>query len=142
MASLEKVRFLVVDDNLHMQEMVKSVLRGLGATSVFTAGSGDEAFAQMHDHYIDIIILDYRLGEDSGVDFMRTLRTDPRSPAPQTPVIMLTAHTERSRVEAARDAGVNEFCTKPLTVSELDAQGDRGGRPAAAVHPLGHLHRP
>jgi DNA-binding response OmpR family regulator len=32
---------------------------------------------------------------------------------------MLTAHSERSRVLAARDAGANEFCCKPVTAIEL-----------------------
>ncbi len=32
---------------------------------------------------------------------------------------MLTAHSEQSRVIAARDAGVNEFCSKPVTANEL-----------------------
>jgi hypothetical protein len=32
---------------------------------------------------------------------------------------MLTAHSEKSRVEVARDAGVTEFCTKPVTAAEM-----------------------
>jgi DNA-binding NarL/FixJ family response regulator len=32
---------------------------------------------------------------------------------------MLTAYAERSKVEAARDAGVTEFCAKPVTATEL-----------------------
>jgi DNA-binding response OmpR family regulator len=32
---------------------------------------------------------------------------------------MLTSHSERTKVEAARDAGVSEFCAKPVTAAEL-----------------------
>jgi DNA-binding response OmpR family regulator len=32
---------------------------------------------------------------------------------------MLTAHSEKARVEAARDAGATEFCTKPVTAAEM-----------------------
>ena len=32
---------------------------------------------------------------------------------------MLTAHSEKNRVEAARDAGASEFCAKPVTAAEM-----------------------
>lgn len=38
---------------------------------------------------------------------------------PYLPVIMITGHSERSRVIEARDAGVNEFVVKPLTARAL-----------------------
>ena len=117
--SLEKVRFLVVDDNLHVINIVKAVLRGLGAMHVFDARSAKEALERLRNDAIDIIILDYVLGETDGVEFLRRLRTDANSPTPFVPVIMLTAHTEKSRVEAARDAGANAFCSKPVTPAEL-----------------------
>jgi CheY-like chemotaxis protein len=117
--SLEKIRFLVVDDNVHALNIVKALLRGLEVTQVLGARTPDEAFEQLRSNEIDIIILDYMLGEADGLEFLKRLRTDPKSPAPYVPVIMLTAHTERRRVEAARDAGVNAFCSKPVTAAEI-----------------------
>jgi DNA-binding response OmpR family regulator len=38
------------------------------------------------------------------------------------PIIMITGHTERYRVEAARDAGVTEFLAKPVTAHNLFAR--------------------
>ena len=61
--SLEKVRFLVVDDNLHVINIVKTVLRGLGAMHVFDARSPKEALERLRNDAIDIVILDYMLGE-------------------------------------------------------------------------------
>ncbi len=116
---LEKVRFLVVDDNLHVLNIVKTVLRGLGAVHVFDARTRDDALEHLRNDAIDIVILDYMLGDDDGVAFLRHLRTDPKSPTPFVPVIMLTSHTEKSRVEAARDAGANGFCSKPVTPTEI-----------------------
>jgi two-component system chemotaxis response regulator CheY len=119
MASLEKVRFLIVDDNVHMLNIVKTLLRGFGSTKVFEARDPNEAMLRIQENSIDIIILDYLIGEDDGVEFLRRLRRDPKSPAPFVPVIMLTSHSERTRVEAARDAGASEFCAKPVTAAEL-----------------------
>ena len=117
--SLERVRFLVVDDNLHVINIVKTVLRGLGAVHVFDARTSNDALEHLRNDAIDIVILDYMLGDEDGVDFLRRLRTDASSPTPFVPVIMLTAHTEKTRVEAARDAGANAFCSKPVTPAEI-----------------------
>jgi CheY-like chemotaxis protein len=117
--SLDRVRFLLVDDNVHMMNIVKTMLRGFGATAIFEAKSVSEALDRLRNDAPDIMILDYLIGDEDGVSFMQRLRTDPQSPAPYTPVVMLTAHSERTRVEAARDAGVNEFCTKPVTATDL-----------------------
>jgi CheY-like chemotaxis protein len=119
LSSLDKVRFLIVDDNVHMLNIVKTLLRAFGATKVFEAKDAAEALKRLREEAIDIVILDYQIGEDDGVAFLRSLRRDRESPSPFVPVIMLTAHTERTRVEAARDAGVSEFCTKPVTAAEM-----------------------
>jgi CheY-like chemotaxis protein len=118
-APLEKVRFLIVDDNVHMLDIVKTILRGFGAALVVEAKNATEAFHRLKHEAIDIVILDYVMGEEDGVAFLRRLRTAQDSPAPFVPVIMLTAHSEKLRVEAARDAGATEFCAKPVTAAEL-----------------------
>ena len=118
-APLEKVRFLIVDDNVHMLNIVKTILRGFGALLVFEARDSAEALFRLRHDAIDIVVLDYLMGEEDGVAFLRKLRTSPDSPAPFVPVIMLTAHSEKLRVEAARDAGATEFCAKPVTAAEL-----------------------
>jgi CheY-like chemotaxis protein len=109
----------VVDDNAHVLNIVKTLLRGLGASQVFDVRTTDRALEHLRNDEIDIVILDYMLGADDGLAFLRRIRTDPKSPAPYVPVIMLTSHTEKSRVEAARDAGANAFCTKPVTAAEI-----------------------
>ena len=118
-ASLDKVRFLIVDDNVHMLNIVKTILRGFGATQVIEAKDPGEAFERLRHDAIDIVVLDYLMGEEDGVAFLRRLRNDRASPTPYVPVIMLTAHSEQNRVEAARDAGATEFCAKPVTAAEM-----------------------
>jgi two-component system chemotaxis response regulator CheY len=118
-ANLEQVRFLIVDDNVHMLNIVKTILRGFGATHVQEAKSAQDALLRLKNDPVDIVILDYLMGEEDGVGFLRKLRNEKEGPAPYVPVIMLTAHSERTRVEAARDAGVTEFCAKPITAAEM-----------------------
>ena len=47
------------------------------------------------------------------------MRNATSSPNPYIPIIMVTGHTERHRVEAARDAGVTEILAKPITAQNL-----------------------
>ncbi|CAL4868832.1 Protein-glutamate methylesterase/protein-glutamine glutaminase [Asticcacaulis sp. MM231] len=119
MASLERVRFLVVDDNAHMINIVKTLLRGFGATHIFEARDATEAFHRLKHDAIDICISDYQMEVLDGVEFVQLVRNSSDSPNRYVPIIMLTAHSERSKVVAARDAGANEFCCKPVTAIEL-----------------------
>lgn len=117
--SLEKIRFLLVDDNVRMMNLVKAVLRGFGVKHVVEAQTAGEAMARLRAEQIDIMVVEYQLREVDGPSLVRQIRTAPDSPAPFLPVIMLTAHTERSRVETARDAGITEFCSKPISPKEM-----------------------
>jgi two-component system chemotaxis response regulator CheY len=119
MAGLERVRFMVVDDNAHMINIVKTILRGFGATIIFEAKDATEAFHRLKHDAIDIVIVDYQMDVLDGVEFVQLVRNSSDSPNRYVPIIMLTAHSERTRVLAARDAGVNEFCCKPVTALEL-----------------------
>ena len=47
------------------------------------------------------------------------IRTNPQSPNPFVPVIMLTGHTQIEHVRQARDAGINEFIAKPVSVKTM-----------------------
>jgi CheY-like chemotaxis protein len=114
-----RLRVLIVDDNHHMINIVKTILRGFGIKDFLEARDAAEAFDLFRSSATDIIVLDYQMNLLDGNDFVRLVRTGSDSPNPYVPVIMLTAYSERSRVEAARDAGVTEFCCKPVTAMEL-----------------------
>ncbi|MFN3513649.1 MAG: response regulator [Phenylobacterium sp.] len=117
--SLNKVKFLVVDDNAHAINLVKTMLRGFGTDRLDDAQTIEAAKQRMKANPADIVILDYMMGTEEGVTFARWLRNAPDSPAPYTPIILLTGHADLTRVMAARDAGVNEFCIKPVTPADL-----------------------
>ena len=57
-----------------------------------------------------------------GLELTRRVRNDEKSSNPFVPIIMITGHTEKYRVEAARDAGVTEFLAKPVTAHNLFAR--------------------
>lgn len=111
--------FLVLEDNQEMQRLVVNMLRGFGVKTIHTALDGSEGFAKLAQHRIDLAIVDWLAEPINGYDFVKRLRTDESSPNPQLPVLMITGHSERWRVEAARDAGVNEVMVKPVAPDGL-----------------------
>jgi CheY-like chemotaxis protein len=113
------MRVMVVDDNQHMIHIVKTILSGFGIKQVREARDPAEAFDAFKSEPIDIIIVDFLMNILDGVDFIRLVRTAGDSPNPFVPIVMLTAYSERSKVLAARDAGVSEFCCKPVTANEM-----------------------
>jgi two-component system chemotaxis response regulator CheY len=117
--SLARIKFLVVDDNVHAIDLVKTMLRGFGVDQVAEAQTIADGKKALKAAPVDIVILDYLMGEEEGVTLARFIRHDPSSPSPFVPIIMLTGHADRARVMAARDAGVNEFCIKPFTPADL-----------------------
>jgi two-component system, chemotaxis family, chemotaxis protein CheY len=116
---LSALSILVVDDNRHMRQLVRGMLRAFGVTDVHEAGGAAPAIALLHGVPIDIAIVDHMLSPVDGLAFVRDLRRADDSPNPMLPVIMMTAHATREMVGAARDAGVNEFLAKPLAPKPL-----------------------
>lgn len=119
MSAMDKLRVLIIDDNTHMIHIVKTILRGFGIKHFLEARDAADAFDMFKTEAIDFIIVDQLMDLLDGVDFVRLVRTGSDSPNPFVPIIMLTAYSERSKVEAARDAGITEFCAKPVTALEL-----------------------
>ena len=117
---LSALRILIVDDNRHAVEIVKSILSSVGAQDVQDINTAHGAFELMGRELFDLVILDQNLGKgDEGVQLVRRIRNDPTSPSPYAAILMLTGYTEHRRVTAARDAGVTDFLSKPFTVAGL-----------------------
>lgn len=119
MASLSKVSVLIVDDNAHMIRIVRSMLLGFGISKTYESRDAAEAFDITRNDPVDLIIADYQMPLLDGLEFTKMVRTGADTSNPYTPIILLTAHTERSKILAARDAGVTEICAKPINAREL-----------------------
>jgi CheY-like chemotaxis protein len=119
MSPLRKLAVLVVEDNPNMLQIVKAILRTFGVVHIYEASDVAEAFSLVRQYAIDVAFCDYNLGFMDGLDFIRMIRTAADSPNVYLPIVMLTAYSEQHRVIGARDAGVTEFCVKPITPIEV-----------------------
>lgn len=109
------LKILLVDDNHHMRLLLTEILRAIGVRLVFEAADGAEALQIMRGEAIDIVMTDLAMQPLDGIDFVRLVRNSPDSPNPMVPVIMITGHSTLRRVAEARDVGVTEFLSKPVT---------------------------
>lgn len=117
---LKALRLLIIDDNRNAAEIVRSILSSVGAQQMEIAATADKAFQILQSEPYDLIIVDQNLGKgDEGISLVKRVRTDPASTNPYLPILMLTGYTEQRRVQAARDAGVTEFLSKPFTIVGL-----------------------
>jgi DNA-binding response OmpR family regulator len=119
MASVSDIHVLVVDDNRQMRFLLRCLLRAGGVHDVTEADSAEAAFESMRTRPVDLVIVDWLMRPTHGLSFPRAVRWDHASPNPSVPILMLTAHTEPSRVAAARDAGVSGFIKKPISARVL-----------------------
>lgn len=119
MPSVSDVHVLVVDDKPQMRFLLRCLLRAGGIISISEAETARQAFDVMRATPIDLVIVDWMMQPIDGLTFTRMVRWDSDSPNPYVPLLMLTAHTEISRVAAARDAGVNGFIRKPVSARVL-----------------------
>lgn len=111
----DRLGVLVAEDNVHMRRALVAMLRAFGATSIIEAEDGESALALFREQKPDIALLDWEMPGLDGLAVARRMRDRATSPNPFIPILMVTAHAEKGRVVAARDAGVSDFLAKPVT---------------------------
>jgi two-component system chemotaxis response regulator CheY len=114
-----RLRFVVVDDNAHMRRIVRTLLQGFGSREVHEAEDGAAGLEAFTSNVPDILITDWATPIFDGLELTHMIRQPGANPNPFVPIIMLTGHSEKRRVTAARDAGVTEFLVKPLSARAL-----------------------
>ena len=110
---------LVVEDETAIAELVAINLRhaGYAVTMVVDA---EAAQAAVDRELPDLVLLDWMLPGQSGLQLARRWRSDARTR--QLPVIMLTARAEESDKITGLDAGADDYLTKPFSPKELLAR--------------------
>ncbi|PJB71103.1 MAG: response regulator [Alphaproteobacteria bacterium CG_4_9_14_3_um_filter_47_13] len=118
----KSTNILVIDDMKPMLALTASLLGILGFENVMTASDADTGFRKFLMHNPDIVITDWLMEPYDGTELIRKIRTDPKSPNPFVPIIMMTGYSHRVRVEQARDSGITEFLVKPFRGKDLYAR--------------------
>ena len=117
--SFDYLRALIIEDNSHMRTLLRSLMQALGIKQVIECADGAAGYVALRERSPDFVLTDLSMKPIDGIEFTKMVRNSKDSPNPYIPIVMVTGHTERARVEAARDAGVTEFLAKPITVQNL-----------------------
>ncbi|MGK7653621.1 response regulator [Roseovarius sp. B08] len=113
------MRILAIDDEPIFCDLLKTRLDQLGYTNVDTAFTGQDALdiAASRTRPVECFIVDIRMMPMDGIELVRRLRALPHHQA--TPIVMLSALTDKASIDAAFMAGANDYITKPLEMVEL-----------------------
>src|SRR4051812_46503574 len=107
---------LIVDDEKNIRRTLRMVLESEGNV-VHEAGSIVEAEAVLGREPIDLILLDVKLGEDNGLDLLRTLKSRGEdgmsSRTSEIPVVMISGHATIEDAVAATRLGASALMRKP-----------------------------
>lgn len=121
--SFKGKRILLAEDNEINWEIAAEIIGSAGA-SVEHAVNGKNAlewFSEKGEGYYDLIFMDIQMPEMDGYAATRAIRKLPRSDAASIPIIAMSANALLEDIVASRDAGMNEYLTKPLDVPHLMA---------------------
>lgn len=106
-------RVVIADDESIIRLDLKEILEGDGYLVVGEAARGDDALAMIRDLEPDLALLDIKMPGLDGIEVARAIKDE------KTQVVLLTAFSQRSLIESARDAGVVAYLVKPFRSSEI-----------------------
>ena len=135
---LVDLTILIVDDQMPMRKIVRTVLQAMGIRSIVEAEDGiaalevlkkrnqsvlkvsDLSTAELPERPVDLVVLDWTMPRMDGLTLLKVLRnTDAFM---RLPVMMLTAENDHTQIVAAVEAGVNDYVVKPFSTSTLEVK--------------------
>ena len=121
-SGLPALHLLVVDDDVAVRSACCEIARKMGF-AVVEAADLQAAREIMKHHKVDLLLLDLKLAEHSGLDLLEEVkRLDP-----ETSVIVMTAFATVSNAVQAMRVGAGDYLTKPFALEELVAVLERAG---------------
>jgi DNA-binding response OmpR family regulator len=114
-------RVLIVDDDPDIRALITYRLTASGY-DVIAADDGEAGLAAAREHAPDLVLVDWMMPRLTGVELCTRLRADPATAG--IPVVLLTARTDDVAMRGGREAGVDEYITKPFSPRELSARVD------------------
>lgn len=106
----------MVEDDVRLRPVICEYLRSEGYVTV-EAGDGAQALRVCEEERPDLIVLDWMLPGQSGLDVARHVRA-----RGSTPIVMLTARNEEPDVIIGLEVGADDYLTKPVSMRQLVAR--------------------
>ncbi|RDY24559.1 DNA-binding response regulator [Romboutsia maritimum] len=111
---IKKSKILVVDDEVEILNLIKTVLTKEGFENIFIASTGKEGIDIFERENPDLIILDIMLPDMNGYDICKKIRI-----TSDAPVLFLSAKGEELDRVLGLALGADDYITKPFSLKEL-----------------------
>ena len=111
---MESLRIVIADDEPIIRLDLRKTLENMGHQVVGESGDGAKAVDAARELKPDIVILDIKMPEMDGIDAAKIITTEGISP-----VLLLTAYSQKDLVDRAKDAGVFAYLVKPFKEADL-----------------------
>lgn len=108
------MRIVVAEDEALIRMDLAEMLQEAGHEVVGQAANGEQAVELAREHAPDIVVMDIKMPVMDGLTAAEILGKEGLAP-----VVMLTAFSDRTLVERAREAGVMAYVVKPFTSSDI-----------------------
>ncbi|HEY8167371.1 MAG: response regulator [Candidatus Limnocylindrales bacterium] len=131
-APLSVLRIVVVDDHEVVRQGLVALLdRRVGFQVVGEAGSVDEAMTVVRRMQPDLVIMDVRLPDGSGIEACRDIRAE----MPKVRIVILTSYPDEEAVLSAIIAGASGYLLKQIRGRDLVAAIEAVGRGESLLDP-------
>ena len=107
-------RVLLVEDEKLIRWSIRERLKEEGFR-IFEAETGAEAFRFLEEEDADLLVLDYRLPDTTGLKILERVRVE----MPEISVVMMTAYGTVENAVQAMKLGAFDYLTKPVNLDEL-----------------------
>lgn len=114
---------LIVDDVEVTRFTASDFLEDLGFESI-EAGNASQAMEKVKVNAVDVILMDWHLSKDSGVELMQKIREETGK---NIPTIIMSGVEEQAKAQEALSAGAADYLQKPTTADKLKASLERVG---------------
>ena len=110
---------LIVDDSKMIRRVAGRILKDLNFTTG-EAENGSQAMGVCRSAMPDAILLDWNMPVMDGMNFLKTLRAEPKGHDPV--VVFCTAERDVEKIAAALDAGADEYVMKPFDSDIIESK--------------------
>lgn len=111
---MSQIRLIIADDESIIRMNLKETLVGLGYLVIGEAGDGVSVINLARELRPDLVLMDIKMPKLDGIQAAKVLTQEKISP-----VLLLTAYSDRDLVDRAKEAGVVNYIVKPFREAEL-----------------------
>ena len=119
MSLAEKIKVLIVDDQVTSRLLLSDALTQLGFKQITAAGDGEQGMKIMEQQPHHLVISDFNMPKMDGLGLLQAVRTNPNTK--KAAFIILTAQGDRALVQKAAQLGANNVLAKPFTIEKMKA---------------------